>query len=97
MVKYGLLLLVLGGCVGTEASFEGQVCGQPVKFELNDKKDRSGFAATVTCPGGGGITVTTTDSSTSAVIQSMAQLAAQMAETVKELATKAAVASATGT
>lgn len=60
-------LLALGGCSGTQLSFEGQVCGAPVSLVLNDRRDRMGSMVEVECPGGGKVVITLDESSTSAV------------------------------
>lgn len=63
--------LLLAGCAGTDLVFEGQVCGQPVKLTMHDAKDRSAFDASATCPQGGGLTITSSESSTSQVLSAM--------------------------
>ena len=72
-------MLLLTGCAGTGIDFDGNVCGQPVKFTLTDVKDRGVFVGDVTCPQGGGLHVETADSSASAVIQAQADAIAKTA------------------
>jgi hypothetical protein len=75
-------VLLLAGCGGTVLEAEGQVCGQPLKVRLADAKDRGGFDLAVRCGPDGGVTVTTTDSSASAVIQAQAAVIVGLAAAV---------------
>ena len=82
------LALLLGGCAwvsGSVVELEGTVCGQPVKLRVADNKDRSGFDATVTCGADGGVTLTTTDSSASAVMAAQAEAIRGLAAEVGKL------------
>jgi hypothetical protein len=92
------LLLALAGCgtiapgtfttAGTSVHFKGQVCGQDADFSLSDMKDRSQATASVECPGGGAITISTADSSASAVMAQQAAMLAQVTNALASLATK---------
>lgn len=84
------VVLALAGCAGTELQFAGKVCGQDVSLALIDRKDRSGFDAQITCGPEGSIMVSTSDSSTSAVIAAQAELAARLGDTITKLAGAAA-------
>lgn len=77
---------LLGGCAGTQATMTGTICGQAVDFAVKDAKDRSGFDASIECPGGGGVHISSTDSSTSAVINAMAGMINQLTQSVAQLA-----------
>ncbi len=88
LVLLGVLAFALSGCAGTVMSLKGQVCGQNIDLQLVDKKDRSGFEGTIECPGGGRVHISSTDSSTSAVVnalsaamQSLTMLVAKVAGT----------------
>lgn len=93
-------LVALAGCgavndggftsAGTSVAFDGQICGQDASFRLSDMKDRSQATAVVECPGGGMITISTADSSTSAVIAAQAGLLEQLGALVAQLAIAAA-------
>jgi hypothetical protein len=61
------LLLTLSGCGTlyggvTMATFEGQLCGSPVRMAVQDGKERASFKVQCTTPGGGSATVETVDS-----------------------------------
>ena len=92
MIRIIALTVLLVGCAGTQMAFEGNVCGQPVSLSMVDKKDRSGFTATVTCPNGGTVTLATSDSSTSAYVKTLVDGLVGMAD---KLAKTALVAPAT--
>lgn len=81
-----VVLLPLAGCAGTELHFAGSVCGQQVDLTLTDRKDRSGFDAQITCGPDGSIMVSTSDSSTSAVIVAQAELTAKLGDVITKLA-----------
>lgn len=88
------LLSILAGCAGTDIKLTGEVCGQNVDLMLHDAKDRAGFDAKVECPvrsatngalSGGGLTITSTDSSTSAVLIQQAALIDKLTNLVTTL------------
>ena len=81
-----LLVLTLAGCSGTRLAVTGAVCGQALEVALSDYKDRSGFAAEVTCSDGSSVMLTSSDSSTSQVIQAQAELATRLAALAEILA-----------
>jgi hypothetical protein len=85
-----LLVLVLTSCAGTVMSLKGQVCGQDVDLALTDRKDRSGFEATVECPGGGSVHISSTDSSTSAVVNALSAAMQSLTTLVAKVAGTAA-------
>jgi hypothetical protein len=66
-----LLMLALSSC-GTTFSFEGSICGEQAKLKFNDVKDRTAASATANCPGGGGLSIMTTDSTYSTVLEKQA-------------------------
>lgn len=66
-LKLCLACLMLSGCGTlyggvTMATFEGEMCGAPVKMTVQDGKERASFKVVCTTPGGGSATVETTDS-----------------------------------
>ena len=77
---------MLGGCAGTEAAFNGQVCGQDTAFTITDRKDRGAFELVATCPQGGSVRITSSDSSTSSVIEAQADALAKSADALGALA-----------
>ena len=77
-----LLATMLSSCGGTVLEMDGQICGQPVKMRLADAKDRSGFTMAVTCGPDGGVTVTTADSSASAVIAAQSEALARLSAAI---------------
>ena len=79
-------MLTLVGCSGTRLTMSGTVCGQAVELALRDQKDRSGFEAKVTCPDGGSVLLTSSESSTSAVVQAQAELATRLTALAEILA-----------
>ena len=82
-----LIVLTLAGCsAGTRLTTSGTICGQPYELAMADRKDRSGFEATVTCSDGSTLTVSSTDSSTSQVLQAQAELATRLAALAELLA-----------
>lgn len=85
-----ILALALCGCAGTEMHASGSACGGPFDITLTDRKDRSGFSGTITCPDGGAIAITSTDSSTSAVIAQQAAMLGKLTDLVAALAASAA-------
>ena len=86
LARTALLVLTLAGCSGTRLTMSGTVCGQAVELAMVDRKDRSGFEAQVTCPGGGSVLLTSSDSSTSQVIQAQAELATRLTALAEILA-----------
>jgi len=86
LVAAVLLALALSGCAGTTMSLKGQVCGQAVDLALTDRKDRSGFEATVECPQGGSVHISSTDSSTSAVVNALSAAMQSLTTLVAKIA-----------
>ena len=80
-----LLLLPLSACSGTQAQFDGQVCGQETHFTITDRKDRGVFDLEATCPQGGSVRISTSDSSTSSVIAAQADALAKSAAALGSL------------
>jgi hypothetical protein len=83
-----LSLITVTGCAGTDLVAQGTICGQPFSVQLADRKDRSGFTAVAKCPDGGELSITSSDSSTSAVIATQAELAAQLSQVIADLASR---------
>jgi len=79
-------LALLSACAGTELQLQGSVCGQPVNLVLQDRKDRSAFEGEITCPGGGRVWITSTDSSTSAVLAKQAEITDRLVGLVERFA-----------
>jgi hypothetical protein len=93
LLTVAALLAALAGCAGTDIKLTGEVCGQNVDLVLHDAKDRDGFDAKVECPirsasgalSGGGLTITSTKSSTSAVMIQQAALIDKLTNLVTTL------------
>ena len=82
-----LLVLTLVGCsAGTRLTTSGTICGQPFELAMADRKDRSGFAAEVTCSDGSSVMISSSKSSTSAVIAAQAELATRLTALAEILA-----------
>ena len=81
--------LALAGCAGTQLDGTGTACGQPFEVHLTDRKDRATFEVAITCPDGGGMTIMSSDSSTSAVIAAQAAFAKQIVAAVGGIAAAA--------
>src|SRR4249920_2411162 len=92
---FGLVLLValmiaLSGCAGTAMHLTGSACGQPVDLELVDRKDRSGFEGSIKCSDGSEIRISSTDRSTSAVVNALSAAMASLTTLVAKIAGTAA-------
>lgn len=89
MIRLALaaLLVMVVGCTGTQLSMTGSVCGEQVELLVRDSKDRSGFSAVATCPQGGGIEITSSDSSYSTVLAQQAQMLQTLTNLVAKLIT----------
>ena len=58
-----VLVLALAGCSGdARLTTSGTICGQPFELAMADRKDRSGFAAEVTCSDGSSIMISSSES-----------------------------------
>jgi hypothetical protein len=82
------ILFALTSCAGTSLKATGTVCGQQVDLELVDAKDRSGFTMEVSCPGGGSMSIASTDSSTSTVLAQQAAIVSKLTDLVAGMVAK---------
>lgn len=77
-------VFMLGGC-GTGVVAEGKVCGQPFKLTMADYKDRGEFSFMAECQGGGSVAMTSTESLTSPVAQTNAQVTGKLADLIGQM------------
>ena len=86
LVAAVLLALALSGCAGTDMTLKGQICNQDVDLKFHDAKDRSGFDTKVVCPQGGSVHISSTDSSTSAVVNALSAAMQSLTTLVAKIA-----------